>query len=100
MLQQELFGVAAQCTGLSVIYNYAYHDTGLDGFLHILPHWSKRPRQSGELNLAIDEGLHDVVPELAWEAFRGFESTDPGYFIPRRVKNHLQNYKDATDSKL
>ena len=100
MEQANLWQTHARCLGLTFKYELAYKDADLVGLLDIVPRWSKRPKASGEVHLRLDECANDLVPELFREAWDGFLSTDPGYYIPRWVKGHLQDYENASRSKL
>lgn len=100
MEQQDLWGARARITGLTITYNSDWMKDGVVGQLYILPKWSKRPRASGEVLLKIDEDTHDVVPDLMRRAWDGFNSADPGYYIPRWIKEHLQDYQRCTNHEL
>lgn len=100
MEQENLWGTHARCRGLVFKYESAFGDDGIVGLLDITPRWSKRPKHSGEVHLRLDECSNDLVPELFREAWDGFLSTDPGYYIPRWVKGHLQDYEHASRRKL
>lgn len=100
MFQDNLWASRARCIGLQFIYQARFTNDGINGHLHVQPTWSKNTQKDGYVHLELDEHETDLVPELFREAWDGINSTDPGYYVPRWVKDHLKNYQDATDKKL
>jgi hypothetical protein len=97
---EELFGVRARCKGMAVYYDLDLVNDGIHGTLSIHPKWSKTPKASGDVYLRIDEHMADVVPELLREAWDGMLSDDPGYSIPRWVKDHFRQYEQCSNGDM
>lgn len=96
MSSRDLFGVYAQIVGMSIYYDLDMLSDGWGGTLEIQPRWSKTPQKDGYVLIRVDEDTQDVVPELIREAWDGIHTADPAYYVPRWVKDHLQDYERAS----
>ncbi len=100
MHQENIWQTAAQCTGLTIMYDSRYCATGKVGSLVIKPVWARKPRNPGYYATSLDEQTEELLPQLALEACNGFLTTDPGYYVPRWVNDHLNEYKSAAGYDL
>lgn len=96
MQQDNLWATRARCTGINFTYHAIFDTSGVAGRLTIAPIWSKRTTPDGHVVLDLDECEVDVVPELFRQAWEGVNSTDPGYYVPRWVKQKLKDYENAS----
>jgi hypothetical protein len=91
VLQQELFGVSALSTGLTVVYHRdVLHGGG--GELTLCPSWSKGDPLKGRVSLRLDECAEELVPDLIRAGWEGW-LRDPERGMAYRCKKVVQAYE-------
>lgn len=100
MHQENLWASEARCTGIVIRYSIDWTADTAAGLFVATPTWSKKPRQSGDVRLALDESTYDCAQDLAFEAVRGVSRTDPGDYIPYYCNRQLKDYKYAASHQF